>query len=57
MRDIGFDERNGTNTNGAWLYAGLWSDTSAISSITIDDFSGGGYAQYSTFYLYGIKNS
>ena len=33
----------------------LWSDTSVISSIAID--SGSTWVQYSTAYLYGIKNS
>jgi hypothetical protein len=38
------------------LVAGLWSLTSAITSISIDaaTFS---FVQYSTAYLYGIKNS
>jgi len=39
------------------LYAGLWGNTSAITSITIGDNSGSTLAQYSNFYLYGIKNS
>lgn len=33
-----------------------WADSSAISSIKITPGSGN-FAQYSTFYLYGIKNS
>ena len=37
--------------------AGLWSDTAAITSIAIVCESIGTFAQYSTFYLYGIKNS
>jgi len=51
-------ETNGsTFTSGQALLAGLWKSTSAINSITF--FPGGGYnfVQYSTFYLYGIKNS
>ena len=48
-------ETNGTTSSVA-LTAGLWSNTAAITSITIT--SGGvNLAQYSTFYLYGIKNS
>jgi hypothetical protein len=39
------------------LAGGLWSSTSAITSITISDFSSNTIIQYSTFYLYGIKNS
>ena len=40
-----------------YLIAGLWSDTSAITSITITPETSGSYVQYSTAYLYGIKNS
>lgn len=36
--------------------AGLWSDTSAITSLTLTP-STGTLVQYSTAYLYGIKNS
>ena len=40
------------------LISGLWSDTSPITSITIDSASGGAaFAQHSTFTLYGIKNA
>jgi hypothetical protein len=45
-------------TGGAYinLVAGLWSNTSAITSITITP-SVNNWAQYSTATLYGIKNS
>ena len=50
-----------TENNGADAYiyfvAGLWSDTSAITSITIDSSSADNFAQHSTATLYGIKNS
>jgi hypothetical protein len=36
------------------LTAGLWSLTSAITSIDILPLSGGSFVQYSTFYLYGV---
>lgn len=36
------------------LEAGLWSNTAAISSITLTPYSGTNFAQYSTFSLYGI---
>ena len=39
------------------LVAGLWSDNAAINQITIFPESSGTFAQYSTAYLYGIKNS
>jgi hypothetical protein len=34
-----------------------WSGTSAITSIALQPYGGGTYAQYSTAYLYGIKKS
>ena len=54
-KSISFDsvaENNATATY-TMLVAGLWSSTSAITSL---DFflSSGNLAQYSTFYLYGI---
>jgi hypothetical protein len=42
------------------LIAALWSDTSAITSIEVRDFSDGNtnnLVQYATAYLYGISNS
>jgi hypothetical protein len=40
------------------LSANLWSNTAAITSISITLQSGiGNFAQYTTAYLYGIKNS
>ena len=52
----GVAETNATAVN-LDLLAGLWASTSAITSIQI--FPGGGslFTQYSTFTLYGIKNS
>jgi hypothetical protein len=46
-------ENNATTTYGH-LVAGLWSDVSAITSITIS--SGANFDSASTFYLYGISN-
>lgn len=48
-------ENNGT-TFAASLIAGLWSDSSIISTITLTP-SSGNFVQYSTATLYGIKNS
>jgi hypothetical protein len=48
-------ENNGA-TAYAVLYAGLWSQTAAITSLTFAPNSNT-LAQYSSFYLYGIKNS
>ncbi len=39
------------------LFAGLWSNTAAITSLKIFDFDSANLAQYSTATLYGIKNS
>lgn len=48
-------ENNGT-TAYAELTAGLWSNTAAINRITLTPTSGT-LVQYSTAYIYGIKNS
>ena len=54
----GVNENNATE-NYLSLNAGLWSNTAAINRITLSEYSGSGtiFAQYSTAYLYGIKNS
>lgn len=49
------EENNGVD-NGLSITAGIYSSNSAITSITIP-ITAGNFAQYSTFYLYGIKNS
>ena len=50
-------EQNGT-TAYAHLNAALWANSAAISSIKLDEPNGSSnFAQYSTAYLYGIKNS
>jgi hypothetical protein len=41
----------------AGLTAGLWSNTSAITSIGLTPNTAGNFSQYSTATLYGIKNS
>jgi hypothetical protein len=51
----GVVETNGTEAYQA-LIAGLISTTNAINAIKITPGSGS-YVQYSSFYLYGIKNS
>jgi hypothetical protein len=47
---------NNTTTAYATLGAGLWSDTSSLTSIKLIP-SSGNFAINSTFYLYGISNS
>jgi len=49
-------EHNGADTN-LLLLSGLWSDTSAITTITLSNYQGSNLRSGSTFYLYGIKNS
>ena len=48
-------ENNATNAL-AYMLAGLWSNSAAITSITLTTASGS-FDQYSSFYLYGISNS
>ncbi len=50
-------ENNATEANSL-LFAGLWSNTSAITSISLaPGDSATSFSQYSTAVLYGIKNS
>jgi hypothetical protein len=49
-------EGNSTTGLPMDLYAGLWSNTAAISSLTFS-VSGTTFAQYSTATLYGISNT
>ena len=48
-------ENNATSAT-ADLAAGLWNGTSAVTSVTLYPDSSS-FAQYSTFYLYGVSNS
>jgi len=50
------NEQNATKAF-TMLVAGLWSNTSAITSVKLTPASGGSFVQYSTATLYGIKNS
>jgi len=47
------------NSTGAYaaIIAGLWTGTAAISSITLTSATGSNFAQYTTAYLYGVKNA
>lgn len=47
-------ENNSATNNYLDLRAGLWTGTSAITSISLTPEVGPNFAQYSTFYLYGI---
>lgn len=50
------EENNATGANQE-LWAGLWSNSSAITSISFFINSGNSFVQYSIAYLYGIKSS
>jgi len=52
----GAAETNDGTNNGLALNASLWSGTAAITTATIS-FAAGLFVEYSTAYLYGIKNS
>lgn len=52
----GLSENNATEAY-RHLTAGLWSNTAAITSITMSLLTGDNFMQYSTATLYGIKNS
>ena len=52
-KSVSQDIANENNATAGWLgmFAGLWASSSAITSITL---SNSPFAQYSTFYLYGV---
>jgi hypothetical protein len=50
-------ENNGTNGALAGLTAGLLSNTAAITSISFGNQDSATFLQYSTAYLYGVKNA
>jgi hypothetical protein len=50
------NETNASTVYGLGFDAGLWSSTSAITSLTLTPGSGN-FAQYTTATLYGIKSS
>lgn len=50
-------ETNAVNDVYTWLLAGLWSNTAAITSISLTPFNGTSFNQYSSATLYGISKS
>lgn len=58
-KSVSNDSVSETNATAATaqLVAGLWSNTSAITSISLTDYSGTNFVQYSTAYLYGVIKS
>lgn len=51
-----FVTENNATTAFTDLLAGLWSQTAAITSITLTPNTGTNFVQYSTAYLYGVTN-
>ena len=49
-------EENNASTSYMHLVAGIWSNTAAINSITLKPDTNT-FVQYSTAYLYGVKNA
>ena len=49
-------ETNATTIDGQGLSAGLWSDSSAITSVKVTEANSANFVQHSTATLYGIKN-
>jgi len=50
------NENNASNANSA-LYATLWNQTAAITSIKLEPVISASFVQYSTAYLYGVNNA
>jgi hypothetical protein len=58
-KSVSWDMVTETNATAAeaFLTAGLWANTAAITSIKLSSLSSDNFAQYSTAYLYGVKNA
>ena len=48
---------NNATTSYTELYAGLWANSAAITAIKLTPADSGNFLQYSTAYLYGVKNA
>ena len=58
--EMGYANSKSSAPNNDWLLivgSGLWSNTSAITSIKLDPEYGSKFVQYSTATIYGIKNA
>ena len=53
------DSTGENNATDSYMYlnAGLWADTAAITQIKLVPVNGNNFQQYSTAYLYGVKNA
>jgi len=58
-KSISADSASENNTTAAqqYFYAGLWSNTAAITSIQLTSGNSQNFVQYSTAYLYGISKA
>jgi hypothetical protein len=58
-KSLSWDMVAETNASGAesFLTAGLWSNTAAITSVKLSSLSGDNFLEYSSAYLYGVKNA
>jgi hypothetical protein len=54
-RTLSGRDENGSGLLG--LYSWLWTNTSAITTLSVDSFSAGQFSQYSRADLYGISTS
>jgi hypothetical protein len=52
---IGTELNTTDRTSVVQLKSALWRNTNAITSITVINYEGNGFAQYSSFALYGVK--
>ncbi len=58
-KSVSLDLVQENNAAGGYssLTAGLWSDSAAITSIKLQSANSANFVQYSTAYLYGVKNA
>lgn len=58
-KSVSTDSVSETNATASYetLAAGIWNSSSAITSITFLPLQGTAFTQYSTAYLYGVKNA
>ena len=59
QKSFSYEAVTENNATAAWssIVAGLWNQTSAINRLTLTPIGSATFLQYSTAYLYGIKNS
>lgn len=51
---VNYVTENNTATAYQYIIAGLWSNSSGITSVSIDSANGANFVQYSTMSIYGI---